>query len=161
MRLFIASRAVIMHYEQIREEFADIIEGRWVQEEQLHLTWVFLGERDDAEEILQRLARIDPLAHEVSMKGLGSFGRPPKILFAGEKRPVFYKKASEFRREGFEMERFHPHITLCRIKKIHDREAFRAKIKAFQKVKLALVKREIDLYESQLTSGGAVYRRIV
>ncbi len=161
MRLFIASRVIVKEYAQIREAFAEVLEGRWVKEEHLHLTWVFLGERDDPEPWLERLATVLPLAHEVQMRGLGSFGRPPKVLFAGEKKPVLFKKASQFRSAGFEMDRFRPHVTLCRIKKIHDRAAFREKLHAFKKMETVRVHREIGLYESRLTNNGPIYTRVM
>jgi len=43
MRLFIASPVIFDNYASLKEDFEGIIEGKWVDEKNLHLTWVFLG----------------------------------------------------------------------------------------------------------------------
>ncbi len=82
MRLFIASPVILDDYASIKEDFDGIIEGKWVEEENLHLTWVFLGEVDDPGPIMEKLQTIDPLETTVTMAELGYFGRPPRVFFA-------------------------------------------------------------------------------
>lgn len=158
MRLFIASPVILDDYASIREDFEGIIEGKWVEEAQLHMTWVFLGEIKDEKPILDKLTQVSPLEDQVDIEALGYFGRPPKIFFAKSENKSLYEKAREFRDAGFDLYRFKPHITFCRIKKIHDYKAFREKRKVYRERKLGVILPKIGLYESTLSATGAMYR---
>lgn len=158
MRLFIASPVILDDYTSIKEDFKDIIEGKWVDEESLHLTWVFLGEVKEEKTIVEKLQELSSLEGQTGIKELGYFGRPPKVFFAQSKETVLYDKAREFRDAGFDLYRFKPHITLCRIKTIHDYRAYKEKLKTYRERSLGVILPEIGLYESTLTSKGARYR---
>ncbi len=157
MRLFIASPVKLDDYASIQEDFKDIIEGKWVKEENLHLTWVFLGDMKNEKPITKKLKKISLLDSEVSIEEMGYFGRPPRVLFAKTEEKLLYNKAREFKESGFDLYRFKPHITLCRIKTIHDYKAYKEKLKEYREKKLGLILPEINLYESTLTSEGAEY----
>ncbi len=157
MRLFIASPIILDDYSSIKEDFKDIIEGTWVEEENLHLTWIFLGDVKDEKPIIDKLKAISPLESKVSIKELGYFGRPPRVFFAKAEEKGLYDKAREFKNAGFDLYRFKPHITLCRIKAIHDYKAYKEKLKEYREKALGLILPEISLYESTLTSKGAEY----
>ena len=157
MRLFIASPIILDNYASIKEDFKDIIEGKWVKEENLHLTWVFLRDVGDQKPIIDKLKEMSPLESKVSIEELGYFGRPPRVFFTKAEEKDLYDKAKEFRNAGFDLYRFKPHITLCRIKKIHDYKAYKEKLKEYRKKALGLILPEINLYESTLTSKGAEY----
>ena len=158
MRLFIASPIILDHYASIQEDFKDIIEGKWVEEENLHLTWVFLGDMKNEKPIIEKLKKISKLESEVGIEEMGYFGRPPRVLFAKAEEKRLYDKAREFKETGFDLYRFKPHITLCRIKTIHDYKTYKEKLKEYREKKLGLILPEINLYESTLTSEGAEYR---
>jgi len=157
MRLFIASPVKVNDYASIQEDFKDIIEGKWVKEENLHLTWVFLGDLKNENPIIDKLKKISPLESEVGIEEMGYFGRPPRVLFAKTEEKVLYNKAREFKEAEFDLYRFKPHITLCRIKAIHDYKAYKEKLKEYREKALGLILPEINLYESTLTSEGAEY----
>ena len=55
MRLFIASPIILDDYTSIKEDFKDIIEAKWVEEENLHLTWVFLGDVKNENPVIEKL----------------------------------------------------------------------------------------------------------
>jgi len=158
MRLFIASPVKLDDYASIQEDFKDIIEGKWVEEENLHLTWVFLGEMRKEKPIIDMLKNISPLESEVGIEEMGYFGRPPRFLFAKTEEKPLYSKAREFKEAGFDLYRFKPHITLCRIKTIHDYKAYKEKLKTYREKKLGLILPEISLYESIFTSRGVNYQ---
>ncbi len=158
MRLFIASPIILDDYASIQEDFKDIIEGKWVEEENLHLTWVFLGDMKNEKPIIEKLKKISKLESEVGIEEMGYFGRPPRVLFAKAEEKPLYNKAREFKEAGFDLYRFKPHITLCRIKTIHDYKTYKEKLKEYREKKLGLILPEINLYESTLTSEGAEYR---
>jgi 2'-5' RNA ligase len=157
MRLFIASPVKLDNYTSIQEDFKEIIEGKWVEEENLHLTWVFLGDLKEVKHIIDKLKKVSPLESEVSISKMGYFGRPPRIFFAKAEEKLLYSKAREFKEAEFDLYRFKPHITLCRIKNIHDYKAYKEKLKAYREKKLGLILPEINLYESTVTSKGAKY----
>jgi len=163
MRLFIASPVILDNYQSIKQDFQDIIEGKWVEEENLHLTWVFLGECKDehVEATKAKLAAITPLEAEVKVAELGYFGRPPRILFAKAESKVLYDKAREFKAAGFDLYHFKPHITLCRIKKIHDYRAYKEKMKTYREKRLGTVMAQIHLYQSTLKKKGPDYTVLV
>ena len=120
MRLFIASPVTLDDYGSIKEDFEDVIEGKWVEEQNLHLTWVFLGDVKNEQPIIEKLQEISALETHVEVNELGYFGRPPRVFFAKSNEKMLYDKAKELRRSGFDLYRFKPHMTLCRIKKIVD-----------------------------------------
>jgi len=157
MRLFIASPVILDDYASIKEDFKDIIEGKWVEEQNLHLTWVFLGDMEDERAVIEKLKEISPLERNIRIKELGYFGRPPRVFFSKSEEIELYDKAKEFRNAGFDLYRFKPHMTLCRIKAIHDYKAYKEKLKVYREKELGLILPKIHLYESTLTSKGAEY----
>ncbi len=160
MRLFIASPAVLEDFTAVRERFSDSIKGKWVEEENLHLTWVFLGEVPDPKPFIEVFAALSPLFDKVPVRGLGYFGRPPRLLYAGVRSRVLFDKLAAFEQTGLKIERFKPHITLCRIKKVADRNLFGSEVKRYKNRTLGYLLPEIALYESRLTEKGAVYRKL-
>ncbi len=159
MRLFIASPVRIYKHRKIVEDFSPFVKGRWVSEENLHLTWVFLGERDDVNSILEAMYNISFLCERVLIKSMGSFGRPVKIFYAKPQTKELLKKVDEFKKEGFELDGFKPHITLCRVKRILDKNAFREKMEEYKGKKIGEVSKEIRLFESIAQKGTSAFYR--
>jgi len=160
MRLFIASPVRLYDYTELKSAFSSILNGKWVEEENLHLTWIFLGERASIPAIKERMELLAPLTESIPLCGIEYFGNPPRILFAGGHEKALYKKAKEFRGSGFDLYRFKPHVTLCRIKMIHDYKRFKALKKSYKDKKLGEILPEITLYESVLTKERAYYKKI-
>ncbi len=160
MRLFIASPIILDDYTSIQEDFKDIIEGKWVEEENLHLTWVFLGDVKNEKPVVNKLKNISPLESEVVIKEMGYFGRPPRVLFAKTEEKPLYDKAREFKKTGFDLYRFKPHITLCRIKTIHDYKTYKDILKTYKEKHLGIILPEIHLYQSVLGPKGAVHSKL-
>ena len=160
MRLFIASPVILDNYTTIKEDFKDIIEGKWVEEENIHLTWVFLGDVKNEKPLIDKLKNISPLENEVNIEEMGYFGRPPRVLFAKAEEKILYNKAREFKESGFDLYRFKPHITLCRIKTIHDYKAYKEKLKEYRERSLGFILPEINLYKSVLSVKGALHTKL-
>ncbi len=160
MRLFIASPAKLYDYTGLRKEFSEVLEGTWVQEESLHLTWVFLGEEPAAGPWIEKLRNLTPPKKPVPLRKLGSFGRPPRVFHAKAEDPDLYAKARQFRESGFELHRFTPHVTLCRIKRIRDWRRYKELLKAYEEKILGEISEEIILYESILTKERAIHKKI-
>ncbi|MBD3789295.1 MAG: RNA 2',3'-cyclic phosphodiesterase [Campylobacterales bacterium] len=159
MRLFIASPIILDDYAAIQKDFEGIIEGKWVEEENLHLTWVFLGNIMDETPVIEKMQNITHLSEEVAIAELGYFGRPPKVFFAKAQAKMLYDKAREFKAAGFNLYRFKPHITLCRIKAIHDYKAYKETLKTYRDKTLGKIRPQISLYESSLSEKGPLYKR--
>ena len=160
MRLFIASPVTLDDYAQIQKDLGPFIEGRWTAEENLHLTWLFLGEQKDPAPVIERLQTIHPLERSVDIADLGYFGKPPRILYGRADSTQLYDKANELRKAGFDLYRFKPHITLCRIKKIRDYRAYKEFIRYYRGITLGTVLPQIALYQSTLSPEGASYTQL-
>lgn len=160
MRLFIASPIKLDDFRTIQGDFETIIDGKWVEEENLHLTWVFLGNVTDKKPIIEMMQGLSMSENEELIRGLGYFGRPPRVFYAKAETKALYEKAGEFKSAGFKLYRFKPHITLCRIKKINDYKSYKELIKNYREKVLGIVKPEIILYQSRLSEKGPEYKCI-
>jgi len=160
VRLFIASPVIIDNYASIKEDFKDIIEGKWTDEKKLHLTWVFLSKHPTLYETKEKMETLTSLESEVKIAELGYFGTPPRILFAKAEQKALYGKAQEFKAAGFDLYHFKPHITLCRIEKILDYKAYKEKMKTYREKPLGTILTKIILYESKRTSKGFKYQSL-
>ncbi len=160
MRLFIASPVKLYNYQSLIRDFSPLIEGRWVKENLLHLTWIFLGDQSRPESYLKKLQSIESLQRPINIEGLGSFGNPPRVFHIKASDPLLYKKARQMQEANLPLNRFKAHVTLCRIKKIKDYRGYREAIKKYEGVILGEILPKINLYESILSKDGAIYREI-
>ena len=157
MRLFIASPVILDDYHAIQKDFEGIIEGKWVEEKNLHLTWIFLGERKSEKTVIEQMQNLSALENRVNIAELGYFGRPPRIFFVKAEEKILFDKAKEFKEAGFDLYRFKPHITLCRIKHIRDYKAYKEKLKSYRDKTLGSILPDLVLYQSILGSEGPEY----
>lgn len=105
------------------------VEGaHWQRDNQLHLTLAFIGDasRKTKREIEDALARIRFEPFEMSLSGVGMFGKPkqPKVLWAGveRKKPLVHlheKIAAALAQIDVEIDKrkFKPHVTLARFRR--------------------------------------------
>lgn len=176
MRTFVA----IDLPSQIRRNIARLIdllrpaatEVRWARPESLHVTLKFIGElpADALPETTSRLASIrvpEPLPLQVRGAGYFPNERAPRVIWLGlESGPALPALASQVEEVLHplipkEKRPFAPHLTLGRVKAP-------ARIPAVQEILRrqepldfgSFVAKEFCLYESQLASGGPVYRKI-
>jgi 2'-5' RNA ligase len=135
MRTFIAIEVP----EKIRKQIDDVITDekkrglpiKWVQYENLHITLKFLGEIDENKKreitpVLQEIAnKVTPF--HISLEGIGCFPTPknPRVVWVGViqgKDPlcaIVQNVETALSCYGFKQEkRFHPHLTIGRIKKV-------------------------------------------
>jgi len=100
--------------------------ARWIDVENYHITLRFIGDVDGrtADEVVNRLDRIDREEFQISLTGVGSFGsKKPHSVFAGvSPSPAMSALQSEIericQRIGLppDPRRFTPHVTLARLK---------------------------------------------
>lgn len=157
-------------YRYLRNELS-VSNIAWIPNDNLHLTLKFLGEVDsctipDIVSLLQIVANRN-ICFRFSVCGVSHFlsGSVPSVIWFGIEHDTFLSKLfTDVDRSmtdlGFARERrlFSPHLTIGRVKYIHDNcvlndfiEQFRGV--CFQKVDVF----EFILFESVLMSSGAVY----
>lgn len=160
MRLFIASPVILENYNAIKDDFKDIIDGRWTDQNKLHLTWIFLSKHPTYTETVEQMAPLSSLEKEVGVAELGYFGKLPRVLYAKAEQKALYGKAKEFKKAGFDLYRFKPHVTLCRIEQIYDYKAYKEKIKEYKEKPLGVILPKIVLHESKHKSRGMEYQSL-
>lgn len=175
MRVFIAvplPSQIRKHLAKIREDFRKF-PAKWVEEENIHITLVFLGETDETE-VTKATEAID-----TSVKGF----KPVDLrtgdltLLPNEKKPRLLvvklrgeieklselaetiKKELRERKVNFDEKPFRPHITLARLKRLKsgEKRELRGKVRAHELPKMEFKVRQIELTESKLTPAGPVY----
>ena len=146
------------------------VEGaHWQRDNQLHMTLAFIGDVSGktGREIEDALARIRFTPFQLSLNGVGLFGKPkhPKALWAGveDRKPLLHlheKIVSALDRIDVETERrkFKPHVTLARF-----RRGAQARVGDWltNNEILHTAKAEISnfvLFSSERTSEGSYYR---
>jgi len=141
----------------------------WVKPSHMHLTLKFLGEVPDDEvtracDAVRRTAgRFE--AFDFDVAGVGVFGRPARIVWAGVSQcAALFEMQSELEKEfeklGWERENrpFAGHLTICRIKTSAAGKQLEQAVQPyageiFGPVSVA----EVVLYQSVLGSGGPTY----
>ena len=145
MRLFKATPIILPFYQFIKTQLSPFIEGKWVEENNLHLTHKFIGE-DNPNNWKIKLK----IPNEtIKIYDFGIFNN--KIL---------YMKANSmhinFIAEQLNVKNFIPHITLCRMKKF-DYKLF----KVLKSLKFSTTAPfEVYLYSSILTNKSPIYTKI-
>ncbi len=160
MRLFLGVRAKLYDYEKIKKSYYPYFRGKWVEEENLHVTLYFFGEVEDKNKIIEKIKKISFPKKRVLLKGEGSFGQPPKILFVNLQKNIYlqsYLKLEEI--FGKTKKGFKPHVTILRIKKILKKGYFDV-INDSKKRELGYLKKEVILFQSRLTPNGPIYTPI-
>ncbi|MFJ6326480.1 MULTISPECIES: RNA 2',3'-cyclic phosphodiesterase [unclassified Rhizobium] len=100
--------------------------ARWIDVENYHITLRFIGDVDGrtADEIVDRLDRIDRPEFQLRLEGIGSFGsKKPHSVWAGvSQSPDMFALQGEIericQRIGLQPDprKFTPHVTLARLK---------------------------------------------
>lgn len=121
MRLFIGCFLRIKGYEALKNTFDPLLEGRWIPEGNLHLTFKFLGEVEDVAGIVSALQGLEfPRFKPITCREIGMFGK--KILYAGCDDPELARLAEAIDRrlaDRFGREKsFIPHVTLMRVRSV-------------------------------------------
>ena len=176
MRLFVAVNLPEEERRVAYEATAPLRHGdlpvRWVQAGALHVTLKFLGEVS-TEQAPQIAAALDAAvggarAFEVGLGGVGAFpslARPRVVWLGVERHPALELLANDVEKAlqpfGFEAELrpFQPHITLGRARQGAKPAAFSGLESLAERVtyEATVPVRSVDLMESELRPGGAVY----
>ncbi len=168
---FFTTKRLQEHVEKLEKQTEHFIRGKWVEPQNLHMTFQFLGDVEE-EKLMDIIKNMQTIAYKykpihVRYKSLGVFPSLDKarVLWVGVAEGANHLKdlAREItkanRRSGIREEGkpFHPHVTLCRIKEF-DRRKLRELLKQHENTNFGedTVDR-IALVKSSLSSVGPVY----
>lgn len=156
-RLFLAVPVRLYDYPRIRHEFDPLLQGRWRDEETLHITVAFLGKRFAAEEVIASLEGFDCSFEPSELAELDYFARS-RVFVATTQNPTLqalYDRLSPLL--GLESALLKPHATLMRVKALNDAEAFYLRLNTPPPEPLGVLEPKVILYRSILYPEGARY----
>lgn len=146
---------------------------KWVDPAIMHLTIFFLGDTPSTQipsicEMLKAsIQKFEPFS--ITLKGIGYFGRPsPRVIWVGVDFPKLLNELklsvdevlSEFDFSD-DKEKFNPHLTLGRVKFMHNTDKLNAAIQQYRNKSFQVQEvKELVLYESILKPQGPEYRAI-
>ena len=147
-------------------------EVRWVQPGQVHLTLKFLGEMRDnlitqvCDVVTRTAAEYD--GFNLQIQGLGVFGRPARVVWAGCEVPpelvkIQTRLENEFEKIGWDKEHrpFAGHLTICRVKNPAAGRSLAKAVEASADAVIGCVSVDrLVLYESQLSRIGPEYNAV-
>jgi 2'-5' RNA ligase len=147
---------------------------KWTDTANIHITLVFLGNTDE-ERIPQLRSVLTEICEgrgkfDLTLKGAGVFRNmsDPRILWTGIGSSVKLMQLNEaittgLINLGFEIDDrpYKPHLTLGRIKRINDKEAFSRLIEKYGETAIQTVNvNEVIMFESVLLQTGPLYRAL-
>ncbi|MBN1512527.1 MAG: RNA 2',3'-cyclic phosphodiesterase [Phycisphaerae bacterium] len=147
---------------------------RWVTQDQMHLTLVFLGEVADGrvpavcDAVRRAVGRCRPFDLTVSGSGCFPPGGGVRVVWVGVQEPTGRLQslqaavAEELEAMGFPKEDrpFSPHLTLGRVRDDRTRGELRADVDALSMAPLAQSVSAVHVVASELRSSGARYRTV-
>ncbi|WP_051920359.1 RNA 2',3'-cyclic phosphodiesterase [Thermodesulfobacterium hydrogeniphilum] len=166
-------------YELSKIEPPEGLKIKWVERPNFHITLKFFG--SISEKLLEKIFKASEkaLKEESSFKlvidKIGYFPEKgnPRVVWIGLKlendqllnihkilEKIFKKMKISDRKE-----KFHPHITLFRVKKLSDKEDFNAYLKNLAKESQILegfnfIVKELTIFKSNLTPQGPIYESL-
>lgn len=156
-RLFLAVPVRLYDYPSVRRAFGPFVQGRWREEETLHVTVAFLGKRFDAQEVIQILEGMEWTFEPSEMLGWDYFRRS-RVFVATTDNPtlqLLYERIA--RRLELENVVLRPHATLMRVKGFSDEGGFYRLLHIPPAQPLGTLMPRVLLYESVLRPEGAQY----
>ena len=177
-RLFIATKVCLNdECRKLSQDLQQLTQHdniTWVKNDVTHLTLRFLGQTPDSQIPLIKEAMEKAIVsfHPFSLQldKLGFFGSryAPSVIWLGFSefemyRQLFLSLEQQLQQFGFEAQQgnFVPHITLGRIKMIHNKKRFWETMQPFiEKVSQEIPIQEITLYQSKLNPEGPEYKAL-
>ncbi len=154
------------YFEDLQDQFPVDSNSKIKLTKAYHLTLKFLGEipEKQIDEIKSKLSQIKFKSFKITLSKPGVFPSENyiRVIWIGLKdNREIINLQKEIEKSLLEIfpkdERFHPHLTLARVKFVKDREIFIRKLKAI-KIKLKeMTIKEFKLIKSELTPKGPVY----
>ncbi len=171
MRLFIAlevSEYISGRLRAVQDEIK-VIDAKLTFPKQFHLTLKFLGDVDDDKigMIKERLDSIKFKPFKLRISEIDVFPDKDhiKVIWAGVKNSSkvyqLHKQVDDFLKDMFEKDkRFHPHITLARVKFVRNKARLKKIIEETNIEEMDFEVKRINLISSSLTPQGPIYEII-
>ncbi|OGU18269.1 MAG: 2'-5' RNA ligase [Ignavibacteria bacterium GWB2_35_12] len=170
---FVAPSLFESKFKSVQYDFDTCCSGKWVELNNLHFTYQFLGNVETSQIDEFRNSLKDYLIDyqsKLSIKGLSVLPKPnfPKVLYMKIQNDDGIVLSAQKKMEnilvshGYKPEKraFTPHVTLLRIKQF-ERNRFIETITKYQDFEIGIMDSfRIDMIESQLTKYGPIYRKI-
>ena len=163
MRVFIAyelPEKVSIYLRQKQKEI-ETDSARMVFPKQFHLTFKFLGEKkeQEIEQIKKDLNKIDFKPINAKLNGTGVFQNEERInVFWAGLEPK--EDIIKLQKQIDEDERFHPHITIARIKSVKEKEKLKSILDKVELKEMEFEINKIKLIKSILTTEGPNYEEL-
>ncbi len=160
-RIFLAMPVTLFDYDKLQDDFNKVLEGRWVQAQNLHLTLQFFGNMYEEEYLIEKLTSLELQAPSCELRGLALLNQE-QILYAQVENSLLINNYIRIQEAfAYQSEQtFIPHVTLMRIKKISDKTHLENKIEEYKEKSLGILHPRIELIQSTLTPQGATYTTI-
>lgn len=157
-RLFLAVAVRLYNYEQIKKEFGIFLEGKWREEEHLHVTIAFLGQQFEPDTLLEKLSGFDFSFEPSELTAFDYFAKSRVFVASTQNSTLqsLYERLGNLL--GLEYADLKPHVTLMRVKKITDSDLFFDRLTSVPAEPVGLLESRVILYKSVLSSDGAVYQ---
>lgn len=160
IRLFIAIPVRLYNYGKIKEQFGTLVEGRWREEEFLHITIAFLSQYSDPDVLLEKLSRFD-CSFDISELTTYDYFHQSRVFVALTHNPTLQQLYERLKPLlNLEDTLLVPHVTLMRVKKIDDNYLFFERLKTAPSEAIGVLQSKLVLYQSILHSDGARYEAI-
>jgi 2'-5' RNA ligase len=156
-RLFLAVPVRLYNYGQIQKDFAHILEGKWRDEEHLHVTIAFLGKNFEPGALIEQLSSFDWSFHVSELTTFDYFDKSRVLVALTQNSSLnrLYERLQSLL--GLEDSTLFPHVTLIRVKKITDTDLFFKRLQTSQAKTIGILESKVALYQSTLHSDGARY----
>jgi 2'-5' RNA ligase len=164
MRLFIA-----IDFEGLKKDLTKLQDidkfANIKKTDTFHLTLKFLGKvsEENAEEVKQKLKQIKFTPFALTLNKIGTFPSESYIRVVWidvkpEGNLMVLQKEIEDALPGFKKDfKFHPHVTLARVKQVTDKEKFIEALKNFKVEEKSIEVKNFKLIKSTLTPKGPIY----
>ncbi|RLE38290.1 RNA 2',3'-cyclic phosphodiesterase [Candidatus Woesearchaeota archaeon] len=164
MRLFVAIEA--KEVSDYLKSIQDKLRFKGVKQvEKFHLTLKFLGEVEEnkVEQIKKALSKISFKPFELTLDTIGVFPNPSRInviwVDVKEKQHItnLYNQIDACLKDYEDDRKFHPHITISRVKFLINKKEFKDKIDSITIQPEKIIVNEFKLIKSDLTPEGPIY----
>lgn len=156
-----AMPVTLYDYAGLRGDFEHLLEGRWMPEQNLHLTLQFFGRAYEKEFLLGMLSQLQLQVEGSELKGLDLL-KNRTILYAKTLNPSL-SRVSETLQKAFclyDVREFTPHVTLLRIKKVCHHELLNKRLMSYEEKSIGKLHGAIALMQSHTAPEGTRYSLI-
>ena len=166
---FLSTKTIHEHVERLREQAYYFVKGKWVEPQNYHITFQYIGEVPE-EKLMDIIKGVQEVSQRnkpirVKYRSLGVFPDIDKarVLWIGvskgadELRALAKDVYKTNKKYGIKGDHNYPRVTICRIEE-YDKEKLKNLLKRYQNYNFGedLVDR-ISIIRSSLTSIGPIY----